>query len=131
MLGGQTMLLFGVASDVMPHVQAGKLRALAVASEKRVRALPEIPTTAEAGLPDVEIEIWLGAFAPRGTPREIVARLNAEIGRVLDLPEVRDRIAPGGLGEVKGGSPEQFASLVRSENAKWARVVKASGATAD
>jgi tripartite-type tricarboxylate transporter receptor subunit TctC len=131
MLGGQTMLLFGVASDVMPHVKAEKLRALAVASEKRVRALPEIPTTAEAGVPGVEIEIWLGAFAPKGTPKEIVARLNAEIGRVLDLPEVRERIAPGGLGEVKGGTAEQFASLVRSENAKWAQVIKASGAKAD
>lgn len=109
----------------------GKLRALAVASEKRVRALPEIPTTAEAGVPGVEIEIWLGAFAPKGTPREIVTRLNAEIGQVLDMPEVRERIAPGGLGEVRGGTPEQLASLVRSENAKWAKVVKASGAKAD
>ena len=92
MLGGQTMLLFGVASDVTPHVQAGKLRALAVASEKRARALPDIPTTAEAGVPGVEIEIWLGAFAPRGTPPGIVARLNTEIGRVLDQVRTQRRI---------------------------------------
>lgn len=131
MLGGQTMLLFGVASDVMPHVKAGKLRALAVASEKRMRALPEIPTTAEAGVAGVEIEIWLGAFAPKGTPRELVSRLNAEIGRVLEMPEVRERITHDGIGEVKGGTPEQLASLLQSEIAKWSQVVKASGARVD
>jgi tripartite-type tricarboxylate transporter receptor subunit TctC len=131
MLGGQTMLLFGVASDVMPHIKTGKLRALAVASEKRMRTLPDIPTTAEAGVPGVEIEIWLGAFAPKGTPRELVGRLNAEIGRVLEMLEVRERITQGGIGEVKGGTPEQLASLLQSEIAKWSRVVKASGARVD
>jgi tripartite-type tricarboxylate transporter receptor subunit TctC len=131
MLGGQTALLFGVASDVMPHIRAGKLRALAVASDKRVASLPDLPTTAEAGLPGVEIEIWLGAFAPRGTQREVVARLNAEIGSVLEMADVRKRIAPGGLGEARGGPPELLAALVRSENAKWAGVVKASGARGD
>ena len=131
MLGGQTMLLFGVASDVMPHVKAGKLRALAVASEKRMRALPEIPTTAEAGVPGVEIEIWLGAFAPKGTPREIVSRLNAEIASVLELPEVRSRITQDGIGEVKGGTPGELGNLLQSEIAKWAKVVKASGARVD
>lgn len=128
MLGGQTMMLFGVALDVLPHVKAGKLRALAVASEKRIKALPDVPTTAEAGLPGVEIEIWLGMFAPKGTPRNVVTRLNAEINRVLEMPEVRERIAPGGIGEAKGGTPEQFENHVRSELAKWATVVKASGA---
>ena len=122
MLGGQTMLLFGVASDVMPHVKAGKLRALAVASEKRMRALPETPTTAEAGVPGVEIEIWLGAFAPKGTPRELVTRLNAEIGQVLEMPEVRSRITQDGIGDVKGGTPEELASLLQSEIAKWSQV---------
>ena len=131
MLGGQTMLLFGVASDVMPHVRAGKLRALAVASEKRMAALPDIPTTAQAGVAGVEIEIWLGAFAPKGTPRELVSRLNVEIGRVLEMPEVRKRITQDGIGEVKGGTPEQLASLLQSEIAKWSRVVKASGARVD
>jgi tripartite-type tricarboxylate transporter receptor subunit TctC len=131
MLGGQTMLLFGVATDVMPHVRGGKLRALAVASEKRMAALPDIPTTAEAGVPGVEIEIWLGAFAPKGTPRELVSRLNAEIGRVLEMPEVRERITQDGIGEVKGGTPGQLASLLQSEIAKWSRVVKASGARMD
>jgi tripartite-type tricarboxylate transporter receptor subunit TctC len=125
------MLLFGVASDVMPHVRAGKLRALAVASEKRMPALPDIPTTAQAGVAGVEIEIWLGAFAPKGAPRELVARLNAEIGRVLEMPEVRERITQDGIGEVKGGTPEQLASLLQSEIAKWSRVVKASGARVD
>jgi tripartite-type tricarboxylate transporter receptor subunit TctC len=131
MLGGQTMLLFGVATDVLQHVKGGKLRALAVASQKRIKSLPEIPTTAEAGLPGVEIEIWLGAFAPKGTSPEIVTRLNAEINRVLEMPEVRERIAPGGIGEPKGGTPEQLGNLVRSEITKWAKVVKESGAKAD
>jgi tripartite-type tricarboxylate transporter receptor subunit TctC len=131
MLGGQTMLLFGVASDVMPHVRAGRLRALAVASDRRIAALPEVPTTAQAGVPGVEIEIWLGAFAPKGTPREIVERLNGEIGRVLEMPEVKRRITQEGIGEVKGGTPGELASLLQSEIAKWARVVKASGARVD
>jgi tripartite-type tricarboxylate transporter receptor subunit TctC len=131
MLGGQTMLLFGVATDVMPHVRAGKLRALAVASEKRMQALPDVPTTAQAGVPGVEIEIWLAAFAPKGTPRELVTRLNGEIGKVLEMPDVRERIAQDGIGEVKGGTPGELASLVRSEIAKWAKVVKASGARVD
>ena len=131
MLGGQTMLLFGVASDVMPHVRAGKLRALAVASERRMRALPDIPTTAEAGVPGVEIEIWLAAFAPRGTPAELVNRLNAEIGAVLEIPEVRSRVTQDGIGEVKGGTPGELAGLLQSEIAKWAKVVKASGARVD
>jgi tripartite-type tricarboxylate transporter receptor subunit TctC len=115
----------------MPHIKAGKLRALAVASEKRMQALPEISTTAEAGVPGVEIEIWLGAFAPKGTPRDVVGRLNIEIGRVLEMPEVRERITQDGIGEVKGGTPEQLASLLQSEIAKWSRVVKASGARVD
>jgi tripartite-type tricarboxylate transporter receptor subunit TctC len=131
MLGGQTMLLFGVATDVLQHVKGGKLRALAVASEKRISALPEIPTTAEAGLPGVEIEIWLGAFAPKGAPQEAVARLNTEINRVLEMPDVRERIAPGGIGEPKGGTPERLRDLVRSEIVKWAKVVRESGAKAD
>src|SRR4029077_3079769 len=131
MLGGQTMLLFGVASDVMPHIRAGKLRALGVASEKRMAALPDIPTTAQAGVAGVEIEIWLGAFAPKGTPRELVSRLNAEIGRVLEMPEVRERITHDGIGEGKGGTPGHLASLLQSEMEKWSRVVKASGACVD
>ena len=110
MLGGQTMLLFGIASD------------------KHLTILPEVPTTAEAGLPGVEIEIWLGAFAPRGTPREIVMSLNGAINKVLALPEVRERLSPGGVGEAKGGTPEELGDLVRRKIAKWARVVKDSGA---
>jgi tripartite-type tricarboxylate transporter receptor subunit TctC len=94
-------------------------------------ALPEVPTTAEAGVPGVEIEIWLAAFAPRGTPRELVGRLNAEIGRALEMPEVRERITQDGIGDVKGGTPEELATLLQSEIAKWSRVVKASGARVD
>jgi tripartite-type tricarboxylate transporter receptor subunit TctC len=115
----------------MPHIKAGKLRALAVASAKRMQVLPDVPTTAEAGVPGVEIEIWLAAFAPRGTPRELLSRLNSEINKVLEMPDVRERITQDGIGDAKGGTPEELASLLRSEIAKWARVVKASGARVD
>jgi len=96
-----------------------------------MQALPDIPTTAQAGVPGVEIEIWLGAFAPKGTPRELLSRLNSEINKVLDMPDVRERVTQDGVGEVKGGTPEELASLLQSEIAKWARVVKVSGARVD
>jgi tripartite-type tricarboxylate transporter receptor subunit TctC len=127
-LGGQTLVLFGVATDVIQQVRAGKLRALAVAAPRRMSVLPDIPTLAEAGVPGIEVEIWLGMFAPRGTPRDIVNRLNTETNRVLEMAEVRERIAPGGIGEAKGGTPEQMAALLQSELAKWAKAVKESGA---
>lgn len=130
-MGGQTSVLFGVATDVIQQVKAGKLRALAVATPKRMSALPDIPTLAEAGVPGIEVEIWLAMFAPKGTPRDIVTRLNSETNRVLEMPDVRERIAPGGIGEAKGGTPEQMAALLQAELAKWAKAVKASGAKAE
>jgi len=127
-LGGQTQILFGVATDVIQQVKAGRLRALAVATPKRMSVLPDVPTLAEAGVPGIEIEIWCGLFAPKGTPREIVMRLNAEVNRALEMADVRARIAPGGIGETKGGTPEQFEKFIRGELAKWAKAVKDSGA---
>jgi len=128
LLGGQTKLHFGVATDVIQQIRAGKLRALAVATEKRMSVLPEVPTLAEAGVPGIEIEIWCGMFAPRATPPDVVARLNAETNRVLQMADVRERIAPGGIGDTKSGSPEQFAQFIRTELVKWAKAVKDSGA---
>jgi tripartite-type tricarboxylate transporter receptor subunit TctC len=130
-LGGQTVVLFGVATDVIQQVRAGKLRALAVATPKRMQVLPDVPTLAEAGVPGIEIEIWCGMFAPKATPRDIVTRLNGEVNRVLELADVRERIAPGGIGDTKGGTPEQFEQFIRAELGKWAKAVKASGAKAD
>ena len=130
-LGGQTQLLFAVATDVIQQVRAGKLRPLAVSTAKRMKALPEVPTLAEAGVPGIVVEIWGGMLAPKGTPREIVLRLNAESNRALELPDVRERFSPGGIGDVKGGTPEHFEEFIRSEIAMWAKVVKASGAKAE
>ena len=127
-LGGQTVLLFGVATDVIQQIRAGKLRPLAVATPQRMRVLPEVPTLAEAGVPGIEIEIWCGLFAPKATPREVVARLNAEVNRVVEMADVRERIAPGGIGDTKGGTPEQFEQFIRAELAKWAKAVRESGA---
>lgn len=131
MLGGQTPVAFAVSTDVLPHVRAGKLRPLAVTSARRIAALPDVPTMHEAGVANYESTAWFGYLAPVGAPREIISRLNVEIGRVLEMPEVRERLAPGGLGEMGGGPPERFTDLIRSEIAKWAKVVKDSGARPD
>lgn len=131
MLSGQTNVMFGIASDVIQQVRAGKLRALAVGTPKRMSILPDVPTLAESGIPGIEIEIWAGMFSSRGTPRDIVMRLNTEANKVLAMPDVQERIAPGGVGDVKGGSPEQFDHFLRAEIAKWAKVVKESGAKAE
>jgi len=131
LLGGQTKLLFGVATDVIQQIRAGKLRALAVATERRMSVLPDIPTLAEAGIPGIEIEIWCGMFAPKATPPDVVMRLNGEANRVLQMADVRERIAPGGIGETKSGSPEQFEQHIRLELVKWAKWVKESGAKPD
>src|SRR5262249_56702089 len=94
MLGGQVDFAFAVAPDALAHVKAGKLRALAVTSAKRAAPLPDVPTMIEGGVPDYEATAWFGYFAPAGTPREIVDRLNAEIARALAAPDVRERLPP-------------------------------------
>jgi tripartite-type tricarboxylate transporter receptor subunit TctC len=131
MLGGQVDFAFAVAPDALAHVKAGKLRALAVTGAKRAAPLPEVPTMAEAGVAGYEATAWFGYLAPAGTPREVVDRLNAEIGKALESSDVRDRLAPGGLSELPGGTPERFGDFIRTEIAKWSRVVKESGAKID
>jgi tripartite-type tricarboxylate transporter receptor subunit TctC len=131
LLGGQVDFAFAVAPDALAHVKAGKLRALAVTGAKRAAPLPDVPTMAEAGVPGYEATAWFGYLAPAGTPREIIDRLNAEIAKALESSEVRDRLAPGGLSELPGGTPERFGDFVKSEIAKWSRVVKESGAKID
>jgi tripartite-type tricarboxylate transporter receptor subunit TctC len=131
MLGGQTHLAFNNAGDVLQHIRAGKLRALAVTGAKRLPALPEIPTMQESGVPGYEAVAWWAYYAPAGTPRDIVNRLNGQINKTIQLPDVRDRLSVQGSAEIVGGSPEQLAAFMKGEIAKWARVIKASGATAD
>ena len=130
LLGGQITIMFDNVPPLLPHVQAGKMRPLAVTSLKRINVLRDVPTLDEAGLKGFDSVAWNGVLAPAGTPKEIVARLNAEIMRILNVPDVRERLVAQGADPV-GGTPEQFAALIRSEIQKWAKVVKDSGAKVD
>jgi tripartite-type tricarboxylate transporter receptor subunit TctC len=130
LLAGEVALMFSPSSTVLPHVKTGRLRALAVTTAARLPSLPELPTVAESGLKGYETITWFGFVAPAKTPQAIVARLNAEIVKVLALPDVRNQFAIQGI-EVIGGTPEQFASYIRDEITKWAKVIRLSGAKAD
>ncbi|MGH6692136.1 MAG: tripartite tricarboxylate transporter substrate binding protein, partial [Gammaproteobacteria bacterium] len=130
LLAGEVALMFSPSSTVLPHVTTGRLRALAVTTVSRLASLPELPTVAESGLKGYETITWFGFVAPAKTPPAIVTRLNAEIVKVLVLPEVRNLFASQGI-EVLGGTPEQFAGYIRDEIAKWANVIRLSGARAD
>ena len=130
LLGGQVSMMFDNLPSGLPHVQGGKLRALAVTSAKRSPAAPDIPTIAESGVTGYEVDSWFGILAPAGTPKEIVAKLNAEIVKILQMPDVKERLAAQGAVPV-GNTPEQFAEHIARETAKWAKVVKTSGAKVD
>jgi tripartite-type tricarboxylate transporter receptor subunit TctC len=130
LLAGEIPLMFVDISISLPHIRAGRLRALAVTGAKRSLQLPEVPTIAESGLHGFDVIAWFGVFAPAGTPREIVMRLNADIVRGLSVAEVRERLLAVGL-EAVTSTPEQLGAFVKSEIARWSRVVKASGAKVD
>ncbi len=126
LLAGQVSVMTPNVLTALPYIKAGRLRALAVTSARRSAALPEVPTMAEAGLPGYESSQWYGVLAPAGTPRDIVIRLNAEIVRALQAADVRGRLAADGA-EPVGGSPAEFAALIKSEISKWAKVAAAAG----
>ncbi|MET0682213.1 MAG: tripartite tricarboxylate transporter substrate binding protein [Casimicrobiaceae bacterium] len=129
-MGGQVTMTFDNITTAWTLAKAGKLRALAVTTAKRSSIAPDVPTLAEAGLSGFEVGSWQGVFAPAGTPPAIAKRLNAEIVKALNLPEVREKLS--GLGaEIVADSPEEFSALVKAEVAKWADVVKKSGAKVD
>ena len=130
LLGGQITIMFDNVPPLLPHVQAGKMRPLAVTSLKRIGVLRDVPTLDEAGLKGFDSVAWNGVLAPAGTPKEIHARLNTEIVRILALPDVRERLMSQGADPV-GGTPDEFAVLIRTEIKKWAQVVKQSGAKVD
>jgi tripartite-type tricarboxylate transporter receptor subunit TctC len=130
LIGGQIQLMFDNMPSALPMAKEGKIRAVAQTSAKRSAAAPDIPTVAESGLPGFEATSWFALFAPAGTPREVVARLNAEVLRVFRLPEVQDRLKQLGLDAVLS-SPEELARYQQGEIAKWAKVVKDSGAKAE
>lgn len=130
LLGGQVQLMFDNMPSALPHVKAGKLRALAVTSPKRSSALPDIPTMDEEGLKGFDATSWFGLLAPAGTPKDIIAKLNAAAVKALATPEMRERLASQGA-EAVGNTPEQFAAFIKAEIEKWAKIVKASGARVD
>ncbi|MEO7728608.1 MAG: tripartite tricarboxylate transporter substrate binding protein [Burkholderiales bacterium] len=130
LLGGHIQLTFSQPPVVLPHIRSGKAKGLAISSAHRLAALPEFPTIAESGLPGYEASSWQGVVAPAGTPRAIVMKLNAEIGRALLLPEIGARLAAEGS-EAGATTPDEFAAYIRREIVKWARVVKVSGVKTD
>jgi tripartite-type tricarboxylate transporter receptor subunit TctC len=130
LVGGHVQVMFSGFSAAMPHIKSGKVRALAVTGAKRSPALPDVPTIAEQGFPGVEATAWYGVLAPAGTPKPVVARLHGELVKILKSADVAQRLDALGF-EMVGSTPEQFASYMKAETRKWAKVVKASGAKPD
>ena len=130
LVGGQIDLSFSTVAITLPQVKAGRIHALAVTSPKRHPAVPQLPTMAEAGLPGFESQQWFALFGPAALPKDIVARLNAEVARWLESPEVRARLSNEGA-EPGGLTLDQFAAFIRADAARWMKVIKASGATAE
>jgi tripartite-type tricarboxylate transporter receptor subunit TctC len=128
LLGGHVKVYFALAPAVMQHIRAGTLRALAVTTEQRLAALPEVPTIAESGFQGYEISSWQGLVAPAGTPRDVVDKINGEAVAMIRTPEVGRRIAHEGADPV-GSTPEQFAAKVKLEVAKWGKVMRDAGLT--
>ncbi|HEY5291847.1 MAG TPA: tripartite tricarboxylate transporter substrate binding protein, partial [Burkholderiales bacterium] len=129
-INGQIALMFDNIVSVMPHIRSGKVKALAISSQKRSLLLPELPTMIEAGVPGYISDTYFGVFAPAGTPKDIVARLNAELVKIVHDKETKERLLKLGA-EPVGSTPEQLAALVKSENAKWAKVIKDAGIKLD
>ena len=126
LIGGQVAMITDSMSSLIPHVRAGKLRALGVSSLQRAAAAPDLPTIVEAGVPGYESGQWYAMLAPAGTPQAVIASLHREAAAILRSASVRERLAPDGL-EVVANSPDEFAALIRAEIAKWTRLVKTSG----
>jgi tripartite-type tricarboxylate transporter receptor subunit TctC len=131
LLAGEVSLMFVNLFSSIPHLQAGRLRALAVASPKRTAMLPDLPTMAEAGLPGYAFLAWFGIIAPAGTPAPIIDKLNGEFRRILALSDVRDKMLNQGGTEPVGSTSADFAELMRSDRAQWAKIVRESGARVD
>lgn len=129
LISGQIQLMFATASTSVQHIRSGKLRALAVTTAKRAALVPELPTMIEAGMPGFEVNNWYGLVAPAKVPPEIIAILNRQVRVALESPDVRASMLKQGL-DPAGGTPEEFGDYIKSELAKWSKVIRASGATA-
>jgi tripartite-type tricarboxylate transporter receptor subunit TctC len=130
LMGGHIQLTFSQPPIVLPHIKTGKVKGLAITSAHRLAALPEFPTFAESGVAGYEATSWQGLVAPAGTPRAIVMKLNTELRRALQLPEIGARLAAEGS-EAGTTTPDEFGAYIRSEIAKWRKVVKTSGIKTD
>jgi len=126
LLGGHVALSFGGLAAAAPQVKAGRLRVIAVANAKRSNAMPDVQTVAEAGLPGYEVPSWFGVLAPAGTPREVISRLHAEITKIMQSADVKERLAADGA-EVVANTPEQFSAYIRAEITKWGKVIREAG----
>jgi tripartite-type tricarboxylate transporter receptor subunit TctC len=130
MLAGNIDTMFAIIPAVLPHVKAGKMRALAVTAQKRNEMAPEVPSVAELGLPQLESLAWIGLLAPAGVSKEVIDRISAETVRGMRSPEVRELLGKQGF-DVVANSPQEFSRWIQAESAKWARVIRLSGATPD
>ena len=130
LVAGNIQLIFATAASTVPQIKAGKVKGIAVTTIKRSQLVPNLPTISEAGLKGFDANNWYGLLAPARTPRPIIDRLNAETTRILNLPDIKTILFNQGL-DVAPGTPEQFAAYIKSERAKWAKVIKASGAKAN
>ena len=122
-LGGQITLAIETISPILPHVRAGKLKALGVTAAKRSMQMPDVPTIAESGFPGFEVVNWYGVLAPAGTPRNVIVRLNRDVNRIVKLPDVRERLISYGL-EVVESTPEDYTAFRKADLTKWARIIK-------
>jgi tripartite-type tricarboxylate transporter receptor subunit TctC len=123
LLSGQVQVMFSSVVAILPHIKSGKLRGLAVTGSKRLPSMPDLPTIAESGLPGYDASSWYGILAPAGTPRDIVLKLNSELAKALEQPEVRNSLLAEGA-EPVGGTPEQFAAHIRSEKERLGKLIR-------
>jgi tripartite-type tricarboxylate transporter receptor subunit TctC len=126
LVGGQLTFMIENVPGTTPFVKSGKLRALAITSTERSPLAPDLPTMVEAGVPGYEMSGWNGIFAPKGTPLEIVARLHAELAKLLRAPEVKEQLAALGA-EPIGDTPDQFAAFLKADTARWGKIIKEKG----
>lgn len=130
LIGGQVQVMFDNTPNVLPHVRAGKLKALGVSTKARTPLAPEVPSVDEAGVPGYDVSVWFGVLTVAGTPREIVQRLNSEMVKILASPEIRERFGKTGV-QVVAGTPEHFSQFLKGEVDRWARVVREANIKAD
>ena len=130
LVGGQVNLIFATTASAIPHLKSGRIKGIAVTTAKRSALLPDMPTISEAGLDGFDANNWYGLVVPAKTPRAIIDQLNAEVTKILNMPDVKTTLFNQGL-DPAPGTPEQFGAYIRSERAKWARVIKESGAKAE